>query len=233
MSLAGLTLGSPWWWPSSCSATAPAPTSSPPAASSPGKTANHRLAPRGGLDERLYVYLVRSQPGLDAMPELHAWLRTRRAQLPAPGYGSFNPGPFAPTLWRAADTRTSIFPAAAPTASGSRPRGQTSRLAAGPVADLCAGRRVEAPPHLTLAGTFEPGAIPMERLLVTDIGLAQPLLWQGRKADRIVFQAERRAGHCLQVPYRPRRDPSSPSAALARTHQPGPRCQPARRCPWR
>ena len=37
--------------------------------------ANYRLAPQGGLDEQVYVRLVRSQPSLDAMPELHAWLK--------------------------------------------------------------------------------------------------------------------------------------------------------------
>jgi len=51
--------------------------------------ANYRLAPSGGLDEQLYVKLVRSQPSLNAMPQLHAWLA---------GDGSLQPRPPEPAV---------------------------------------------------------------------------------------------------------------------------------------
>ena len=62
---------------------------------------------------------------------------------------------------------------------------------------LCWGMRA-TPLTLTLAGTFEPGAVPMERLLVTDIGLAQPLLGKAGRLDRIVFKLSEQEANTLQ-----------------------------------
>ena len=77
-------------------------------------------------------------------------------------------------------------------------------------------------------GHFEPGAVPMERLLVTDIGLAQPLLGKEGRLDRIVFKLSETQAHTLQTAPA---SPMPPSAPWLEPHQPGARCQPARRCP--
>ncbi|MGL4507341.1 MAG: cell division protein FtsX, partial [Aeromonas sobria] len=56
--------------------------------------ANYRLAPTGGLDEQLYVQLVKSQPALDAMPQLHGWLKDEQGRsFQLLGMDLFNPGP--------------------------------------------------------------------------------------------------------------------------------------------
>ena len=52
---------------------------------------------------------------------------------------------------------------------------------------------------LTLAGTFEPAAVPMERLLITDIGLAPPLLGKAGRLDRIVFKLSDAEARTLQA----------------------------------
>lgn len=61
--------------------------------------ANYRLAPAGGLDEQLYVQLVTSQPALDAMPQLHGWLKDEEGRsFQLLGMDFFNPGPCASCL---------------------------------------------------------------------------------------------------------------------------------------
>lgn len=164
--------------------------------------ANYRLAPDGGLDEQLYVKLVRSQPDLDAMPELHAWLKDEQGRsFQLLGMDLFNPGPLRRLFGAAPDkeptfslTRTDSVWLAAPEARrlGWQP-GQSRRFVLGGAEG--------APPRpltLTLAGTFEPGAVPMERLLVTDIGLAQPLLGKEGRLDSIVFKLSEQEANSLQ-----------------------------------
>ena len=132
------------------------------------------------------------------MPELHAWLRTSRAQLPAPRDGSLQPRPLAPPLWRRArqQARRDLEPrrqrlVGGPEARrlGWQPGQPRTFLLSDSSPDGKEGKRALT---LTLAGTFEPGAVPMERLLVTDIGLAQPLLGKEGRLDRIVFKLRAR-----------------------------------------
>ncbi|MFM4704587.1 FtsX-like permease family protein [Aeromonas bivalvium] len=162
--------------------------------------ANYRLAPQGGLDEQIYVRLVRSQPALNAMPELHAWLKDPQGRsFQLLGMDLFNPGPlrqlFDATRESESDfslSRTDSVWLAAPEARRlDWQPGQSRRFALGDE-----GQR---PLTLTLAGTFEPGAVPMERLLVTDIGLAQPLLGKAGRLDRIVFKLSEQEATALQA----------------------------------
>ena len=163
--------------------------------------ANYRLAPSGGLDEGLYVRLVRSQPALDAMPQLHAWLKDEQGRsFQLLGMDLFNPGPlrrlFGEQPGREPDftlSRADSVWLAAPEAKrlGWSP-GQSRAFMLGTDAERA---RTLA---LTLAGTFEPGAVPMERLLVTDIGLAQPLLGKAGRLDRIVFKLSDEEANALQ-----------------------------------
>jgi putative ABC transport system permease protein len=55
----------------------------------------------------------------------------------------------------------------------------------------------------------------MERLLVTDIGLAQPLLGKEGRLDRIVFKLSEQEANTLQEPCRRPCNPMPPSAPLA------------------
>ncbi len=163
--------------------------------------ANYRLAPSGGLDEGLYVRLVRSQPALDAMPQVHAWLKDEQGRsFQLLGMDLFNPGPlrrlFGEQPGREPDftlSRADSVWLAAPEAKrlGWSP-GQSRTFMLGAGAD--SARTLT----LTLAGTFEPGAVPMERLLVTDIGLAQPLLGKAGRLDRIVFKLSDEEANALQ-----------------------------------
>ncbi|MFQ2103732.1 FtsX-like permease family protein [Aeromonas rivipollensis] len=164
--------------------------------------ANYRLAPSGGLDEGLYVRLVRSQPGLDAMPQLHAWLKDPQGRsFQLLGMDLFNPGPlrrlFGEQPGREPDftlSRADSVWLSAPEAKrlGWSPGQSRSFMLGGGEAD--SARTLT----LTLAGTFEPGAVPMERLLVTDIGLAQPLLGKAGRLDRIVFKLSDEEANALQ-----------------------------------
>lgn len=163
--------------------------------------ANYRLAPSGGLDEGLYVRLVRSQPDLDAMPQLHAWLKDEQGRsFQLLGMDLFNPGPlrrlFGEQPGREPDftlSRADSVWLAAPEAKrlGWSP-GQSRTFMLG--GDGESARTLT----LTLAGTFEPSAVPMERLLVTDIGLAQPLLGKAGRLDRIVFKLSDEEANALQ-----------------------------------
>ncbi|MDM5083303.1 ABC transporter permease [Aeromonas rivipollensis] len=163
--------------------------------------ANYRLAPSGGLDEGLYVRLVRSQPDLDAMPQLHAWLKDEQGRsFQLLGMDLFNPGPlrrlFGEQPGREPDftlSRADSVWLSAPEAKrlGWSP-GQSRSFMLG--TDAARARTLT----LTLAGTFEPGAVPMERLLVTDIGLAQPLLGKAGRLDRIVFKLSDEEANTLQ-----------------------------------
>ena len=183
--------------------------------------ANYRLAPSGGLDEQLYVKLVRSQPSLNAMPQLHAWLKDEQGRsFQLLGMDLFNPGPLRRLFGEGPSSepafslnRADSVWLAAPEAKrlGWLP-GQSRTFVLG------GGGEGDRPLILTLAGTFEPGAVPMERLLVTDIGLAQPLLGKEGRLDRIVFQlsdAEARALQALLQTYRPHQplwlEPISPA----------------------
>ncbi|MFM5440566.1 FtsX-like permease family protein [Aeromonas enteropelogenes] len=168
--------------------------------------ANYRLAPSGGLDEQLYVKLVRSQPDLDAMPELHAWLKDEQGRsFQLLGMDLFNPGPLRRLFGAAPDkeptfslTRADSVWLAAPEAKrlGWQPGQSRTFLLSEASPD---GKRGERALALTLAGTFEPGAVPMERLLVTDIGLAQPLLGKEGRLDRIVFKLSETQARTLQT----------------------------------
>ncbi|MBP4040852.1 ABC transporter permease [Aeromonas sp. SrichE-2G] len=168
--------------------------------------ANYRLAPSGGLDEQLYVTLVRSQPDLNAMPELHAWLKDEQGRsFQLLGMDLFNPGPLRRLFGAAPDkeptfslTRADSVWLAAPEARrlGWQPRQSKTFLLSEASPD---GKRGERALTLTLAGTFEPGAVPMERLLVTDIGLAQPLLGKAGRLDRIVFKLSEQEATALQT----------------------------------
>ncbi|MDU1145425.1 FtsX-like permease family protein [Aeromonas rivipollensis] len=163
--------------------------------------ANYRLAPSGGLDEQLYVKLVRSQPALDAMPQLHAWLKDQQGRsFQLLGMDLFNPGPlrrlFGEQPGREPDftlSRADSVWLSAPEAKrlGWSP-GQSRSFMLG--TDAARARTLT----LTLAGTFEPGAVPMERLLITDIGLAQPLLGKAGRLDRIVFKLSDEEANALQ-----------------------------------
>ncbi|WP_421190411.1 FtsX-like permease family protein [Aeromonas enteropelogenes] len=168
--------------------------------------ANYRLAPDGGLDEQLYVTLVRSQPDLDAMPELHAWLKDEQGRsFQLLGMDLFNPGPLRRLFGAEPDSkpdfslsRADSIWLAAPEARrlGWQPGQSRTFLLSEASPD---GKRGERALTLTLAGTFEPGAVPMERLLVTDIGLAQPLLGKEGRLDRIVFKLSETQARTLQT----------------------------------
>lgn len=167
--------------------------------------ANYRLAPDGGLDEELYVKLVRSQPHLDAMPELHAWLKDEQGRsFQLLGMDLFNPGPLRRLFGAEPNSqpdfslsRADSIWLAAPEAKrlGWQPGQSRTFLLSEASPD---GKRGERALTLTLAGTFEPGAVPMERLLVTDIGLAQPLLGKEGRLDRIVFKLSDEEANALQ-----------------------------------
>lgn len=157
--------------------------------------ANYRLAPDGGLDEELYVKLVRSQPDLDAMPELHAWLKDEQGRsFQLLGMDLFNPGPLRRLFGAEPNSQPdfslsradSIWLAAPEAKRLGWQQGQSRTFLLSEASPD--GKRGERALTLTLAGTFEPGAVPMERLLVTDIGLAQPLLGKEGRLDRIVFK---------------------------------------------
>ncbi|MDM5073230.1 MULTISPECIES: ABC transporter permease [Aeromonas] len=183
--------------------------------------ANYRLAPSGGLDEQLYVKLVRSQPSLNAMPQLHAWLKDEQGRsFQLLGMDLFNPGPLRRLFGEGPSSEPafslnradSVWLAAPEARRLDWQPGQSRTFVLG------GGGEGDRPLILTLAGTFEPGAVPMERLLVTDIGLAQPLLGKEGRLDRIVFQlsdAEARALQALLQTYRPHQplwlEPISPA----------------------
>ncbi|MDM5140223.1 ABC transporter permease [Aeromonas bestiarum] len=183
--------------------------------------ANYRLAPSGGLDEQLYVKLVRSQPSLNAMPQLHAWLKDEQGRsFQLLGMDLFNPGPLRRLFGEGPSSEPAFSLNRADSVWLATP--EASRLGWQPGQSrtfvLGGGGEGDHPLTLTLAGTFEPGAVPMERLLVTDIGLAQPLLGKEGRLDRIVFQlsdAEARALQALLQSYRPHQplwlEPISPA----------------------
>ena len=158
--------------------------------------ANYRLAPSGGLDESLYVKLVRGQRELDAMPQVHAWLKDEQGRsFQLLGLDLFNPGPLAPLFTLAPQAteapfgRTDSIWLAAPEAERLDWRQGQSR------SFLLGERRLT----LSLAGTFTPGPVPMDRLLLTDIGLAQPLLGKDGRLDRILFKLSDAEAAALQV----------------------------------
>lgn len=168
--------------------------------------ANYRLAPDGGLDEGLYVKLVRSQPDLDAMPELHAWLKDEQGRsFQLLGMDLFNPGPLRRLFGAEPNSKPdfslsradSIWLAAPEAKRLGWQQGQSRTFLLSEASPD--GKRGERALTLTLAGTFEPGAVPMERLLVTDIGLAQPLLGKEGRLDRIVFKLSETQARTLQT----------------------------------
>lgn len=164
--------------------------------------ANYRLAPDGGLDEQLYVTLVRSQPNLDAMPELHGWLQDEQGRsFQLLGMDLFNPGPLRRLFGAAPDTEPTFSLTRADSVWLAAPEARRLGWQPGQSRRFVLGGDEGAPPRpltLTLAGTFEPGAVPMERLLVTDIGLAQPLLGKTGRLDRIVFKLSEQEATALQ-----------------------------------
>lgn len=181
--------------------------------------ANYRLAPSGGLDEQLYVKLVRSQPSLNAMPQLHAWLKDEQGRsFQLLGMDLFNPGPLRRLFGEGPSSEPAFSLNRADSVWLAAPEAKRLGWLPGQSRTFVPGGEGDRPLILTLAGTFEPGAVPMERLLVTDIGLAQPLLGKEGRLDRIVFQlsdAEARALQALLQTYRPHQplwlEPISPA----------------------
>ncbi|MNU50756.1 FtsX-like permease family protein [compost metagenome] len=164
--------------------------------------ANYRLAPSGGLDEQLYVHLVRSQPALDAMPELHAWLKDEQGRsFQLLGMDLFNPGPLRRLFGEQPGREPDFTLSRADSVWLSAPEAKRLGWSPGQSRPFVLGADGESPRTLTLtlAGTFEPGAVPMERLLVTDIGLAQPLLGKEGRLDRIVFKLSEAEAPTLQA----------------------------------
>ena len=169
--------------------------------------ANYRLAPAGGLDEQLYVQLVTSQPALDAMPQLHGWLKDEQGRsFQLLGMDLFNPGPLRQLFGATRESEPafslnradSIWLAAPEAERLGWQAGQSRRFVLGGSDDGRDGASARTL-TLTLAGTFEPGAVPMERLLITDIGLAQPLLDKAGRLDRIVFKLSESEARPLQA----------------------------------
>ncbi|WP_429168122.1 FtsX-like permease family protein [Aeromonas rivipollensis] len=163
--------------------------------------ANYRLAPSGGLDEGLYVRLVRSQPALDAMPQVHAWLKDEQGRsFQLLGMDLFNPGPLRRLFGEQPGREPDFTLSRADSVWLSAPEAKRLGWSPGQSRAFMLGTDVERARTLTLtlAGTFEPGAVPMERLLVTDIGLAQPLLGKAGRLDRIVFKLSDEEANALQ-----------------------------------
>ncbi|NEX89588.1 FtsX-like permease family protein [Aeromonas rivipollensis] len=163
--------------------------------------ANYRLAPSGGLDEGLYVRLVRSQPALDAMPQLHAWLKDEQGRsFQLLGMDLFNPGPLRRLFGEQPGREPDFTLSRADSVWLSAPEAKRLGWSLGQSRSFMLGGDGESARTLTLtlAGTFEPGAVPMERLLVTDIGLAQPLLGKAGRLDRIVFKLSDAEANALQ-----------------------------------
>lgn len=162
--------------------------------------ANYRLAPQGGLDEKIYVRLVRSQPNLDAMPELHAWLKDEQGRsFQLLGMDLFNPGPLRRLFGATADNGPDFSLTRKDSVWLAAPEAKRLGWSPGQSRTFVLGDEAKHPLILTLAGTFEPGAVPMERLLVTDIGLAQPLLGKAGRLDRIVFKLSEQEATALQA----------------------------------
>ncbi|MGY3868642.1 FtsX-like permease family protein [Aeromonas crassostreae] len=165
--------------------------------------ANYRLAPRGGLDEQLYVRLVRSQPDLNAMPELHAWLKDEQGRsFQLLGMDLFNPGPLRQLFDATRESEPDFSLSRADSVWLAAPEARRLDWQPGQSRTFVLGDEGQRPLTLTLDGTFEPGAVPMERLLVTDIGLAQPLLGKAGRLDRIVFKASDTQAQTLQAALR-------------------------------
>lgn len=163
--------------------------------------ANYRLAPSGGLDEGLYVRLVRSQPALDAMPQVHAWLKDEQGRsFQLLGMDLFNPGPLRRLFGEQPGREPDFTLSRADSVWLSAPEAKRLGWSLGQSRSFMLGGDGESARTLTLtlAGTFEPGAVPMERLLVTDIGLAQPLLGKAGRLDRIVFKLSDEEANALQ-----------------------------------
>ncbi|MDX7743840.1 cell division protein FtsX, partial [Aeromonas dhakensis] len=110
--------------------------------------------------------------------QLHGWLQDEQGRsFQLLGMDLFNPGPLRRLFGAAPDkeptfslTRADSVWLASPEAKrlGWQP-GQSRRFVLG------GGEGAQPRPlRLTLAGTFEPGALPIERLHVTDIGLPHP-----------------------------------------------------------
>ena len=160
--------------------------------------ANYRLAPSGGLDEQLYVKLVRNQRALTALPQVHAWLKDEQGRsFQLLGIDLFNPGPLGPLLGEmktGADTHLDLSRADAIWLA--IPEAERLGWSVGQHRTFMLGERSLS---LTLAGTFEPGVVPMERLLLTDLGIAQPLLGKDGRLDRILFKLSESEATALQA----------------------------------
>jgi putative ABC transport system permease protein len=161
--------------------------------------ANYRLAPSGGLDERLYVKLVRSQRALAALPQVHAWLKDEQDRsFQLLGIDLLNPGPLSPLL--GSDKKHGDDEAfSLAWADGVWLAAPEAKRLGWAVGETRTFMQAERPLTLTLAGTFEPGAVPMERLLLTDLGIAQPLLGKNGRLDRILFKLTDAEAAALQA----------------------------------
>ncbi|WP_349921867.1 ABC transporter permease [Aeromonas veronii] len=161
--------------------------------------ANYRLAPSGGLDEQLYVQLVRSERALAALPQVHAWLKdTEGRSFQLLGIDLLNPGPLSPLLGsgKQSGDKDAFSLARADAVWLAEPEAKRLDWGIGETRAFMLGERSL---QLTLAGTFAPGAVPMERLLVTDLGIAQPLLGKSGRLDRILFTLSDAEAKALQA----------------------------------
>jgi putative ABC transport system permease protein len=159
--------------------------------------ANYRVSSPPGalLDEALYVKLVRSLSGLDAMPQTRDWLKDEQGRsLQLLGMDLFNPGPLRalfspqgqaqpqPDFSLTHQGENSVWLASTEASRLGWQVGETRRFD-----PFDEGK---PPLPLTLAGTFAPGALPMEQLLITDIGIAQQLTGKGGHLDAILFKLD-------------------------------------------
>ncbi|MGY6037425.1 ABC transporter permease [Aeromonas sp. AE23HZ002T15] len=161
--------------------------------------ANYRLAPSGGLDEQLYVTLVRSERALAAQPQVHAWLKDAQGRsFQLLGIDLLNPGPLSPLLGsdKQGGDKESFSLARADGVWLATPEAVRLGWTVGETRHFLQGERSL---QLTLAGTFAPGAVPMERLLLTDLGIAQPLLGKSGRLDRILFKLSEAEAKALQA----------------------------------
>ncbi|WP_368164140.1 FtsX-like permease family protein [Aeromonas sp. R6-2] len=147
--------------------------------------ANWRLAPEGGIDERRFVTWATSLPGLDAAPQIHAWLRDETGQpFQLIGIDPLFGGPLRRLIQSGAPEPASEDEQAVWIA-----RKEAARLdwqLGQPRTFLLAERRLT----LRLAGLLEEGEIPLDHLLVTDIGLAQQWLGREGRIDRVYFRLD-------------------------------------------
>lgn len=160
--------------------------------------ANWRLAPPGGINELRYTELVTTVPHLDAAPQIHAWLRdNQRRPWQLIGIDPLAGGPL-----------DALFSGKAPELTPqnehavwlSRSEAKRQDWQIGQSRTFYLGER---PLTLTLGGVIDEGSIALDRLLVTDIGLAQQWLGREGRLDRLYFHLDDAARARLEKHLRP------------------------------